>query len=165
VTGLILDSALAWRVMDHVDAHPEQHDQTLWWNPEADCGTAGCFAGWTVLLSGGELIRRGGLLSAVYVENGLGDLNGKHVALAAATLLGIDVDSDQYEAEDLTLFSERNTREDLRRLVAEIFGPRPAVDYGTGCRCPWLGEGTPEHAPTALCLPVDDVPPNAGSAS
>jgi len=23
--------------------------------------------------------------------------------------------------------------------------------YGTGCRCDWLGEGTPEHAPSPLC--------------
>lgn len=23
--------------------------------------------------------------------------------------------------------------------------------YGTGCRCDYLGEGTPEHAPSALC--------------
>lgn len=23
--------------------------------------------------------------------------------------------------------------------------------YGTGCHCDWLGEGTPEHTPSALC--------------
>lgn len=26
------------------------------------------------------------------------------------------------------------------------------ITYGTGCRCDWLGQGTPEHAPSALCI-------------
>lgn len=30
-------------------------------------------------------------------------------------------------------------------------GPDPAIDFGAGCRCDWLGQGTPEHAPSPLC--------------
>lgn len=31
-------------------------------------------------------------------------------------------------------------------------GPDPAVGFGKGCRCDWLGQGTPGHAPSALCI-------------
>lgn len=70
---------------------------------------------------------------------------------------------------------------DPEEEVTEFLGPRPEPTSGTGCRCDWLGEGTPEHAPSALCrslrpgadrdpivpvaLDYDDVPPNGGSAS
>lgn len=52
-------------------------------------------------------------------------------------------------------------------LEAEV-GPRP-LDYGTGCRCDWLGKGTPEHAPSPLCRSLrpdadrDDDPHPAGA--
>lgn len=50
------------RVMTYIKDHPEKHDQSLWLNGTYTkvvngkvsdwCATAGCFAGWTVLLSG-----------------------------------------------------------------------------------------------------------------
>lgn len=44
-------------------------------------------------------------------------------------------------------------------------------DYGTGCRCDWLGVGTPEHAPSALCISLrpnadrDEVNHSPGAAN
>src|SRR5207249_6411659 len=45
-------------VMDYIDAHPREHDQTFWATPVFDqhpdgtvsCLTTACFAGWAVLL-------------------------------------------------------------------------------------------------------------------
>jgi hypothetical protein len=45
-------------VMDHIDAHPDDHDQSFWASPVYDqhpdgtvsCRTTACFAGWAVLL-------------------------------------------------------------------------------------------------------------------
>lgn len=41
------NAELAYRVLDHIDAHPESWIQKTWW-----CGSGGCFAGWTAELSG-----------------------------------------------------------------------------------------------------------------
>lgn len=49
---LLFDAELAWKVHDHLVAHPEEHDQPNWANLVLDetrqhiqCGTTGCFAG------------------------------------------------------------------------------------------------------------------------
>lgn len=47
-------------------------------------------------------------------------------------------DRDRGHAEDCPAFGQ---------------APAPALPYGTGCRCTVLGEGTPEHSPSSLCLP------------
>ncbi|MFI6215670.1 hypothetical protein ACIBCD_27070 [Nocardia brasiliensis] len=49
--------ALARRVSEHVHAHPEQHDQTIFYREDAgSCGTAGCIAGWTAVFDGAQPI-------------------------------------------------------------------------------------------------------------
>jgi hypothetical protein len=103
------NAELAYKVLDHIDAHPETWDQATW-----DCGTTACFAGWALRLSGG------------YSENdvvyGPPSLAGMTVERAAYKVLRIDEASS---GPDAWLFDQDNTREDLGRLVAEIFGPRP----------------------------------------
>lgn len=191
------NAELAYRVLDHIDADPKNWNQNEW-----QCGTAACFAGWAVRLSGGTMIN---VNDSVVVESGLPELLGESVDRAAETLLGMPV-GRYMETDDEHLFDPGNTRADLGRIVAEIFGPRPEptpVDYdkplvpvlgvpasgcdcshdgghglspwpdrdrghaedcpafgqppapalplGAGCRCDWLGEGTPEHAPSPLC--------------
>jgi hypothetical protein len=117
------NAELAYRVLDYVTAHPEQWNQKKWW-----CGTSGCFAGWTINLSGEEVDRFG----IVYVGGAL-----EHIANRAAQLLGFEDEDeltdatvaaagldDEYE-DPPSLFASDNDREDLGRLVAGIFGPRP----------------------------------------
>jgi hypothetical protein len=110
------NAALAYRVLDHIDAHPEQWQQGQWIG-ETECGTVACFAGWTVLLSGGHLDDHD-LVSDVP------EVTGLHVSIAAFDLLGVD-DEELAHRGVGDLFNGGNTREDLGRLVAEIFGPRP----------------------------------------
>jgi hypothetical protein len=45
--------ALRLRVADHIEAHPEAHDQSTWGTGEPGCGTAQCVAGWMCSLGGG----------------------------------------------------------------------------------------------------------------
>lgn len=113
------NAALAYKVLDHIDAHPESWNQRTWW-----CETAGCFAGWACALSGDKPVQydygylAGGISVADRASQHLGfegwdGLEQKHMELNPS--------------EDRGLFSEFNTREDLGRMVEEIFGPRPAV--------------------------------------
>ena len=48
--------ALRLAVADHIEAHPELHDQSEWGDGSADpaCGTACCVAGWACHLGGGS---------------------------------------------------------------------------------------------------------------
>lgn len=50
ITGI----ELAQKVLGHVRAHPELHDQSRWVNSPYDCGTSACLAGWAVLLNARE---------------------------------------------------------------------------------------------------------------
>lgn len=198
MTALTPNAELAYAVLDHIDAHPEQWNQGVWVG-EAECGTVGCFAGWAVMLSGYTVN------DAVVIESpeGAPNLDGLHIESASDALLGID-DGTAFQYGDI--YDGLLTREELGRRAEEIFGPRPepapvdydkplvpvlgvpasgcdcshdgghglsphpdrerghaedcpafgqppapALPFGTGCRCTFLGEGTPEHTPSPLC--------------
>lgn len=121
------NAELAYRVLDHIDAHPERHDQSDFVRSAVNtpsitadrmpCGTTACFAGWTVLLSGHEIdLRR--FMPRADVGDGLIEVDD-----VAARLLGIGESGLDGHAH--RLFYEANSRKDLGRMVAEIFGPRP----------------------------------------
>lgn len=122
VTAPTPNAALAYRVLDHIDAHPEQHNQGDWIARIDDCGTAGCFAGWTCLLSGDEPVwyrHNPRATDAIAVDGVV-----RSVGVRAQELLGID------STERYNLFHEENDLNDLHRLVAQIFGPRPGATEG-----------------------------------
>lgn len=39
--------------MQHINDHPETHQQ-FWWFNQHECGTGGCFAGWTWMIAGNQ---------------------------------------------------------------------------------------------------------------
>lgn len=52
---LLFDAELAWKVYDHIVAHPEEWDQEEWvkqYTPSSsfDCGTKACYAGTLALM-------------------------------------------------------------------------------------------------------------------
>jgi hypothetical protein len=147
VTALTPNADLAYRVLDQIDAYPETWDQSTW-----DCGTSACFAGWAVRLSGWKVNTDQGISQVVI--DGPEHVIGLEIDEAAQIALGSDCYLRRDDADDPDdpddLFFSCNTREDLGRLVAGIFGPRPS-SYGTGCSCDYLGGNTPEHAPGAFC--------------
>jgi hypothetical protein len=165
------NTELAWRVMDHIDAHPGQWDQGLWIG-ESGCGTVACFAGWTVMLSGFEVDSDSeGVIAPQHPE-----WRGLHVSTVAEELLGLD---DEVLAAKGDVFCGLLTRAELGDRVAEIFGPRPAwsaAEEQAWRECAHRADyTTPAHHARECAyhlgevdewgLPVDDVPPNAGSAS
>jgi hypothetical protein len=132
------NAALAYRVLDHIDAHPEQWRQN-WWFTQRDCGTAACFAGWACVLSGDQprvtdADEVGEFSTVIRPDGALANVEDR-----AEALLGLDGDKAG------ALFYASNTRADLDLLVIEIFGPRP-VDWdkplepvmgvpASGCDC------------------------------
>lgn len=63
-----INAPLLWKVYDHIKNHPKEWDQNNWisrWDAlygsrpatlSGKCGTTACFAGWTVQLSGHNII-------------------------------------------------------------------------------------------------------------
>jgi hypothetical protein len=139
VTAPKPNAELAYQVLDQIDAEPERWYQGSW---VRGCGTSYCFAGWALALTDHTLRDYEADGCRRMELDGQTETYSDTVSLAAAHELGLN----HWVAEGL--FEPDHTREDLGRLVTEIFGPRPT---GTGCRCDWLGEGTPEHTPSPLC--------------
>ena len=124
------NAELAWRVLDHIDAHPESWDQNVW-----GCGTAACFAGWAVRLSGGVIAGERNSDAEVVdtTDDSAHPLVGLTVEEAAYAVLGLD---DFLSIGELPgggtrwLFFSGNNRHTLGHLVTEIFGPRPEPTGG-----------------------------------
>lgn len=135
-----VNTELLKRTLQHIEDHPETWDQATWRNPDAECGTACCFAGWAVTLAGGQfeasqIVRIDSLpLSGETVralqEVGIGTVGAAAIPDAAAWLLGLyeviyDEDGtgvylDNDPSDDL--FSFDNTLDDLRYIVAGLCG-------------------------------------------
>lgn len=113
------NAELAYRVLDHIDAHPETWQQSTW-----HCGSSFCFGGWAVALAGGVVNDDDEVCS------GPSGLIGLEIEEAAWVALGIDEEQAWIGGTSRWLFGPDNTREELAVLVAEIFGPRP--DGGEG---------------------------------
>lgn len=130
--------ALLRQTLAHIEAHPETWYQATWRNPNAECGTSYCFAGWAATLSGAQWDKNSNdvavssLPQAVREEwsdynEDVGD-GWIHISDAAAQLLGLlqRHQEDGYTsysapaADDL--FDPDNDLDDLRRIVAELCG-------------------------------------------
>jgi hypothetical protein len=118
------NAELAYRVLDHIDASPELWNQGVYIG-KRECGTVACFAGWAVLLSGATPKYYGNYNEAT--DSIEFDRRVWSAPDLAEELLGASrwVEAGDGESDDIDLFAEENTRDDLDRLVAEIFGPRP----------------------------------------
>lgn len=92
------------KVLDHIDAHPEEWRQEVWVS-KTPCGTAHCIAGHAVVLSGGQFVTLNRVRIGEKVQN---------VHNVAADLLGLD----DRTADDL--FDAGNTREDIQRIAERI---------------------------------------------
>lgn len=139
------NAELAYKVLDHIDAHPELWQQYLYIG-RAECGTVACFAGWTVLLSGGKPRHWSGRSNAV-TDEVIFDGKEENVSYRAQLLLDADRRVREGEVDEEDLFDGQNTREDLGRLVAEIFGPRPCPNCPPGYDCERGNYATTEPTP------------------
>lgn len=90
------NAALAYKTLDHIKAHPEEWDQTMW-----HCKTTHCFGGLVEIFVTGE------------------DMDRESTWDVAAEALGITV------VEAAMLFDSENTLMDLEKIIKRIFGSRP----------------------------------------
>jgi len=111
---------LLTKTLAHIEAHPAQWHQTAWFH-QADYGTAYCFAGWAIVLAGGEFA------AAVRAVAPGGDVTNedhhRDPAALAAELLGIPnhgwCECGVCGDEDMApLFAPDNDLDDLREIVA-----------------------------------------------
>jgi hypothetical protein len=98
-------------VLEHIEQHPEQHDQGTW-SMRTDCGTTACAAGWAVLLFAPD--ERFSYCSGGAASQHL--VSGEGIPDFARCLLGLNY------AEHNALFYEANTTEDTlltgKRILA-----------------------------------------------
>lgn len=105
------DLDLIDRVMDHIDTHPEEWDQTTWSCSTAFGGIAACFGVRAALIDGWQVVDSWGGM----VEEGTGGPE-RHASDVAVGLLGIDFHVA------LRLFAATNTLDDLHSMVKQIHG-------------------------------------------
>lgn len=114
---------LMWKVFHHIEDHPELWEQENW-RTTVTCGTAYCFAGWTVTLTGATWLSGISLLAdgsdpdaeRVTLKTGAVVVN---VSNRAARLLGLDAD----EATGLFAAGLADDLEALYTMVEQIAGP------------------------------------------
>lgn len=112
------NTELLQRTLAHIEAHPDQWDQTMW-ATKTECGTAYCFAGWTVAIARPDAVPvfEDDCFSTCEVS-----VDGARVYIdeLAIKLLGLSAgDADE-------LFHASNTIEELREMVADLTAATPA---------------------------------------
>lgn len=103
------------KTLEHIEAHPEEHDQR-YWGLKGPCGTTMCFAGHAVVLAGlkpiwsntdWSTLKDENLMAAVVEQDG----SRWSVREGAARALGLDPDEDE------ELFFSCGTLDEVREVV------------------------------------------------
>lgn len=126
MTEPIPNLPLLRKVLDHIDAHPDEWYQQDWGIqpteyaectghdiealPAPACGTAFCIAGHAAIMSGARPLWRNGKMNDVCTPAGAVVGTGDY----AAEVLGLTSD------EDVALFDEWNSRETIQRHAEAI---------------------------------------------
>ncbi len=99
----------AERVLDAIDANPDQFDMTAW------CGTTRCIAGWAAHLDGWKMPR---IVSSVWAEK---DNRSDRIPEIAARFLGIDYNDAMPQLFDATAFwSNAPSTAEIRARLKEL---------------------------------------------
>lgn len=100
------------KVLDHVTAHPEEHNQSMW-GVRTSCGTAYCIAGHALVMSGVQLgwedTADGYGYATVDVTK-----DGEQIHDAARRVLGLD------DVQAYLLFDPNNSRDRAWAIAADI---------------------------------------------
>lgn len=101
---------LGTKVLEHIQQHPEQHDNGSWFSEEGDeyhregCGTTRCVAGWTLHFAGYQMRCSAGNPMQIRrtPEEQWEPVSGTQFAARASDLLGLDSDDadDMFQSGD-----------------------------------------------------------------
>lgn len=119
-----INEPLLQKTLDHITAHPEEHDQAIWMVRGPECGTLGCAAGWAVVFAGHELKFMPIGTGDGWRETALRVDDGRWVQHAAREELGLTV------GQSADLFAGGNTVDDLWRFAEEWTDGRVARGVG-----------------------------------
>lgn len=135
------NKALLKRTLQHIEEHPEEWNQDHWITlPGPSCGTAYCFGGWAVVLSGYQISHAGYVTTdqlpdeIIYRLDALDRIGELPVTGrwadpgdVASILLGVPLwdDCPDCLGGKHHLFCVCNRFEDLQRIVAELCGEAP----------------------------------------
>jgi hypothetical protein len=126
VNEIAINEPLLQKTLDHITAHPEEHEQLVWVVRGPTCGTAGCAAGWAVTFAGHEL--RFAPVPIVspsgWTEHAVRVSDGRTVEYAAREELGLT------DEQASLLFSGGNTIHDLWRFAEEWTDGRVRREVG-----------------------------------
>lgn len=122
------NTKLLKRTLNYIEAHPDEWDQKHWasWT---QCGTAYCFAGWTVALAhpGASPDFSEGA-SPDGETTGYVVVDGESVDIEEFATELLDLSGEQADA----LFCATNSLDELRRQVAELTAAEPPLDAPAG---------------------------------
>lgn len=114
------NTELARRVLAAIDAEPRRWDQSVYCRKDEACGTAMCFAGWTVALSGIPLDP--GTVWTIWTTGPDANPVQDNIPDAATRLLGLaDHELEHYAVR---LFAAGNSREMLGQYVDFLAAPQ-----------------------------------------
>jgi len=109
------------KALEHIDAHPEEHDQRSWMR-QTSCGTTMCLAATVAVLAGHEIDWSKSLMTTGDLAHFYAVVDGRTVPEAAQDSLGAD-DEQAYSlfygcknADDLWAAAEEMTDGEIRRL-------------------------------------------------
>jgi hypothetical protein len=113
--GMAVNVELLNKVMEHIEAHPEEHDQDQW-AQLADCGTKYCFAGHAAFMCGWTPIFDPDN-TAAFCTSPDGD-DSVPIESVARDLLGVTILQAEF------LFYECGTADELRACVDKLISGR-----------------------------------------
>ncbi len=112
---MAINVPLLRKTMEHIEAHPEEWDQRHWAIQKEECGTAFCFAGTAIQLSGEKRWQWDWhpICNEATLHDTVQDCQVS-IAETARKLLGLRA----HQASDL--FEANNTLPELRRQVTRL---------------------------------------------
>jgi len=116
-----INVALLRKALEHIDAHPEEHDQRSWAR-KSSCGTTMCLAATVAVLAGHEIDWSKPLMTTGYSAHFYELVDGRKIPDAAQESLGADDEQAHSlfygckNADDLWAAAERITDGEIRRL-------------------------------------------------
>ena len=135
---------LARRILEHIEAHPEEWQQNFWakqlLGSEASCGTAFCYAGHAVHMAHPDAefqFYEHDLLSEQASDVQIPGVGLRNIKFTAQELLGLS----DYSAD--VMFAASNTLEHLRDYVGQL--SRPDFRGDLVCVNPLFDDGTEDY--------------------
>lgn len=101
------------KVLEHIEAHPDEHDQLVY-AQQTPCGTTACVAGHTVVIAGWDLTWERVGNAAVVADRCVRDGLSEWIPIAARNELGLNGGQAHY------LFHFSRTVNEIREFVAEL---------------------------------------------